>query len=316
MTTSVLIIDDSNLSRQQVTLALRQAGLFDNFLTATNGLEGFKLLTRTAADVVVLDVEMPHMDGLKFLQLVHAQPQMRDIPIIILTGNRERNVKLKGLEQGASDFLTKPFDMAELVARVKIHLKIKKLQDELKSARAYFEQLSNIDPLTSLYNRRFFTEIMEAELQRARRLGSALSMLIIDIDHFKEVNDLYGHQMGDKVLVAITGTFGKELRSYDVASRYGGEEFALILPGTALDAGLEVAERLREAVASLRFDAPLHDLRVTISIGVSSYCAYGPDDSESLLKRADEALYLAKHNGRNRVESVQEPAPPWISGIY
>ncbi|HJV34888.1 diguanylate cyclase, partial [Geomonas sp.] len=280
------------------------------YRTAENGLEGFRSLAENLADLVVCDVEMPHLDGLKFLRLVHNRPQLKDIPIIILTGNHDRDVKLKGLEEGASDFLTKPFDMAELVARVKIHLKIKMLQDDLRAARSHFEQLSNTDPLTSLYNRRFFTEILEAELQRAKRLDSELTLLVVDIDHFKAVNDQYGHQAGDGVLVAVTDTFRKVLRSYDVASRYGGEEFAIILPGTSLQAGVEVAERLRETVSALRFEALRQEGGVTISVGAASLMADGADNSESLLKRADQALYLAKHNGRNRVEAMPGGAPP------
>jgi diguanylate cyclase (GGDEF)-like protein len=303
MHASVLIIDDSINFREQITKDLQDAALFDDYRTAKDGLEGFKFLTETRADLIILDLEMPRVDGLRFLQLVNSRPELSHIPIIMLTSNHDREVRLKGLEQGASDYLTKPFDAAELVARVKIHLNIKKLQDELKATKDHFKQLSIIDPLTNLYNRRYLTAIVETELVRAKRLKSSLSLLIIDIDRFKEVNDKYGHHAGDKVLVAVAATLKAGLRTYDIASRYGGEEFVLVLPGTPLTVGTEVAERLRNAVHSLKLGFPMEMATVTVSVGVAAFSDEQSDDFYSLFNRADKALYLAKKNGRNRVEA-------------
>jgi two-component system, cell cycle response regulator len=304
MAGTVLVIDDSPVSREEVAGTLIAAGLFSKSFAAGDGLEGLKILAEVKADLIICDMEMPRLDGIRFLQLVKAQPQLREIPVIILTSNIERKVKLMVLEQGANDYLTKPVDAAELVARARIHLKMKRLQDELRAARNHFKELSNTDPLTNLYNRRFFAEILESELQRSRRLKSALSLLLVDIDHFKNVNDSYGHQMGDRVLVAVTETLRKGLRSYDIASRYGGEEFILILPATPIAAAVEVAERLRQSVASRKLDLRPEKLVVTVSIGVSSFPCGDADNGDLLLQRADKALYSAKNNGRNRVEAV------------
>jgi two-component system cell cycle response regulator len=304
MPSCILVIDDSKLFRKQIINALQDAALFDVYREAKDGLDGYKSLSENVTDLVICDLEMPRMDGLKFLQLATARPELQDIPIILLTGNQDRDAKLKGLEQGASDYLTKPFDAAELVARVKIHLKMKKLQDELKAANDHFKQLSNTDPLTNLYNRRFLTETLESELQRAKRLQSCVSLLIIDIDHFKDINDVYGHQVGDKVLVAVAETLQKGGRTYDIVSRYGGEEFILLFPGTQLSGAVIAAERLREAVQSLKFPIPMDRITVTISIGVATFPSDQVDGFDSLFRLADEALYLAKKNGRNRVAAA------------
>ncbi|HJV34007.1 diguanylate cyclase [Geomonas sp.] len=314
MTNYLLVIDDSEIIRKQVSGLLLEAGLFANCLTASNGMEGFKYLTASPADLVICDLDMPYLDGLKFLRLVNAQPQLRGIPIVVLTANHDRRLKLDGLALGACDYLTKPFDPEELVARVSNHLGMKKFRDELRRAKDHYQQLSNTDPLTNLYNRRFAGEILEAELQRARRLNCELSLLMVDIDHFKRVNDRYGHQAGDRVLVAVTEGLRSALRSYDVASRYGGEEFLIILPGTCPVAALEVADRLRESVAFLRFPPPMERLRVTVSIGVTSFPVAEHDDSCALFQRADDALFLAKANGRDRVEQLREAPPIRCSG--
>ena len=282
------------------------AGLFGTYLTAGDGVEGLKVLAEINPDLVICNLEMPRLDGIRFLQLVNAQPQLRETPVIIVTSNAERKLKLLGLEHGASDYLTKPVDEDELVARVKIQLKIKKLQDELRAAKNHFKELSDTDPLTGLYNRRFFSEILESELQRARRLKSCVSLLVADIDHFKSVNDKYGHQVGDHVLVEVADCLRKGLRSYDVASRYGGEEFVLILPATPAEAGIEVAERLRRSVENMILEAPMEG-PVTVSIGISSFPDGEADDAYSLVRRADKALYRAKKNGRNRIASYHQP---------
>jgi two-component system, cell cycle response regulator len=302
--TSLLVIDDSPLARREIGDTLVDAGLFDDVRSAADGIEGFLSLTEAKPDLVICDLEMPRLDGLKFLQMKDSRPELRDVPVIMLTVNHDRKVRLQGLEQGASDFLNKPFDGCELVARARIHLKIKKLQDQLREAHDHFKELSNIDPLTNLYNRRFLTEILEGELERSRRLHSPLSLMIVDLDGFKEVNDRHGHQTGDRLLVAVAETLRKGLRSYDVASRYGGDEFVLILPGTTLGEAVLVAERLRAAVEPLRVAAPEGVVGSTASIGVAGVELQGdelPLPMDPLLRRADQALYRAKEGGRNRV---------------
>ena len=304
MSACVLVIDDSPAIREQVVRTLSEVGLFEQYKEAKDGLEGFRTLIDSKADLVICDVDMPRMDGFKFLQLVESRPELQGVPIIMLTGMMDFNSKIKGLEQGASDYLTKPFDSGELVARVKVQLKIKSLQDELKQANELLKRLTNIDHLTNLFNRRYLSEVLDGEFFRARRNNEYLSLIIIDIDYFKKVNDTYGHQNGDVVLGAVAMLAQRQLRAYDSAARYGGEEFVLVIPGTTLAGGVMVAERLRQAVLEHTFPPPLEDLTVTISAGVATYPSPNVDSVDSLFRQADEALYRAKQNGRNRVETM------------
>jgi two-component system, cell cycle response regulator len=305
----LLIIEDSDKFRRQIIRTVMEVSLFENYREARDGLEGFKSIMEEKPDLVICDLVMPRLDGFQFLQMVKARPELHDIPIIFLTSKSDQASKVRLLEEGASDYLTKPFDAAELVARVKIHLKIKKLQDDLKRATEHFKELSNTDPLTNLYNRRFFSEVLENEMQRAKRLRTSLSLIILDVDKYKEINDLYGHQEGDKVLIAVAEKLHGALRTYDVASRYGGDEFVLLLPATALPGALEVAERLRASVNSISFLPPLEGVSVTVSQGVATFPTEQINSVDSLFYQADYALYQAKQNGRNRVETASTDTP-------
>jgi two-component system cell cycle response regulator len=308
MSISVLVIDDSDKIRVEIIRILREVDLFDDYREARDGIEGFKALISTKADLIICDLEMPRMDGFKFMNLVNSRQDLRGIPIILLTGRGDRDLKIKGLEQGACDYVTKPFDAGELVARVKVQLKIKFLQDELKRSNELLKELSNTDPLTHLHNRRYLTEVLGREIQRAERNKEFLTLIILDIDHFKRVNDTYGHQNGDVVLVAVAEVIRTGLRGYDLAARYGGEEFMLVLPDTSLSGGVTVAERLRGAVQTFSFSPPLDNLAVTVSLGVATFPSALVDSIDSLIEQADEALYRAKQNGRNRVETMAIPA--------
>lgn len=305
---SLLVIDDSAVIREQVVRTLRGFGLFDHYIEAKDGLEGFKTLIDSNPDLVICDVEMPRMDGFKFLQLVESRPELAGLPIIMLTGMLDFNSKIRGLEQGASDYLTKPFDAGELVARVKVQLKIKSLQDELKKANEQLKKLTNIDHLTGLFNRRYLTEILDGEFFRARRNNEYLSIIMVDIDYFKNVNDTFGHQNGDIVLGAVATLVQRQLRAYDSAARYGGEEFVLVVPGSTLTGAVAVADRLRQTVLEYSFPPPMEQLTVTVSAGVAAYPSPEIDSVDSLFRQADEALYRAKQNGRNRVETMIAPA--------
>lgn len=301
MSATLLIIDDSPTMRQQVISTLEKVRLFDHFLEADNGLDGFKVLLGNPVDVVLCDLEMPGMDGLKFLALHNAREELRDVPVIMLTGREDREQKIKGLEQGASDYVIKPFDPGELIARVKVQLKIKRLQDDLKAQNRKFEELSNTDSLTQLANRRFLMNMFEKEFHRSERHQHPLSLIMADIDHFKPINDTYGHQQGDVVLKAVASEMKNLLREYDLAARFGGEEFALVLPETDLLKATQVAERVRERIAAMRFAGALALLRMTISLGVATSPGSGIKGVNDLIRVADDALYTAKREGRNRV---------------
>ena len=302
MATTVLIIDDSDTLREEILRTVKGAQLFDSYLEARDGLDGFKMLLNNRVDLVLCDLEMPRMDGFRFLSMTRAREEFQDLPVIMLTSREDRDTKIRGLEQGASDYVTKPFDAGELVARVRVQLKVKALQDELKRSNELLRKLSITDPLTHLHNRRHLMEMVEKEFQRAARKGGYLSLVILDIDYFKKINDTYGHQEGDKVLASLADIVRKGLRSYDVAARYGGEEFVLLLPETPLYEAQTIAERLRTEVQDHIFNGSLQGQVITISLGVATYPSSRIESIDSLFRQADEALYRAKQNGRNRVE--------------
>lgn len=302
MSNSVLIIDDSDTVREQIIRILESFNLFSHYYEAEDGLEGFKKLRTCKVDLILCDLEMPRIDGFKFLSMLKSRPDLQGLPVLILTGMGDRERKIKGLEQGASDYITKPFDPEELVARVKVHLKIKNLQDDLKRSNELLLELSNTDHLTSLFNRRYLMEALGKELQRSIRKGGNLSFILLDIDHFKHVNDTYGHLQGDVVLKKVSQLLQKELRSYDCAARYGGEEFVAILPDSNLKEAVFVAERIRHSIQETSFSGELEELHLTASLGVASFPQEGVSAVDSFIKLADDALYRAKNNGRNRVE--------------
>jgi len=301
MADSVLIIDDSEAVREKIIKTLESRDLFSRFYQAEDGLEGFKKLLASPVDIILCDLEMPRMDGFKFLGMMKGRSEVSDTPVIILTGNDDRELKIKGLEQGACDFITKPFDPEELVARMRVHLKIKHLQDDLKRSNELLLELSNTDHLTGLFNRRFLMEALDKEVQRARRKDGQVALLLLDIDHFKRVNDTHGHLQGDVVLQKVALHIQKELRSYDIAARYGGEEFVAVLPDTSLKEAFNVADRIRLSVQGMRFAGSLANEQVTVSLGVALFPSPCFDDIDGLLRAADEALYQAKERGRNRV---------------
>ena len=290
--------------REQISAILKEGNLFYHYLEARDGLEGFKALLSHRVDLVLCDLEMPRMDGFKFLSLMLGREELKDIPVIFLTGRVDREVKIKGLDLGASDFVTKPFDAGELVARVKVQLKIKSLQDELKRSNALLKELSNTDPLTQLFNRRYLMDAIEKECQRVVRKGGTLCLIMLDIDHFKKINDTYGHQEGDNVLQKVAFISQKGIRAYDIASRYGGEEFALVLPDATMAETAVIAERLRQDIERHVFNERRPEMKITASMGIAVFPSVNIQDATALFKAADDALYLAKAGGRNRVVSA------------
>ena len=246
---------------------------------------------------------MPGFDGLKVLGLKASRKELEQIPVIILTAEDDLNRKAEILERGASDYVTKPFHEKELLARVRIHTKLKLLQDELMEKNAQLEALAITDPLTGLANRRRLMSRLDEEVSRAQRYKTPLSVVMIDIDHFKQVNDTHGHAMGDAVLRNIGAMLKSCVRTTDLAARYGGEEFTLVLPHTDVPAALQVAENLRIRFSEIEHQLDGVTLRKTASMGIAARDGQGEvPQAEDLLKYADEALYHAKQNGRNQVQ--------------
>lgn len=289
----VLVVDDSPTLRKGITFALRRLGMPIECQEASDGVEALQILTSTTdMDLVLCDVQMPAMDGFQLVEKARADARLRDLPIILLTAEGSVEHKVQGLTLGASDYVTKPFDPQELLARVRVQLKVKALQDELR-------QLSITDPLTGVYNRRYFLSELARELGRSRQLGLQMGFAILDIDHFKLVNDEHDHLVGDRTLVEFARLLRSGTRPVDLVGRYGGEEFVILLPHTDKAETRRVLEALRQKVA----DHPFADLTrpLTASIGMCSY----PNDEvvtvDDLIRQADRALFRAKGEGRNRI---------------
>jgi diguanylate cyclase (GGDEF)-like protein len=308
----VLVVEDDREIREMVTMMVKSMGYMA--LTAVNGKDALGRLREHPVDIVLLDLMMPEMDGFEFCQKVREDADLRDLHIIITSARDALEDKVRGLELGAADYLTKPFSLTELQARIKVGERIVRYQKALREQQQQLEHLAREDALTGLANRRRFEERAYEELLRAGRYQHPLSVLLADLDHFKTINDTYGHSYGDTVLKEVGQTFFRHCRSSDLCARYGGEEFAILLPETRLEEAQLVAERLCAAVRNLQFSRLSDDIHVTTSFGVTCVDIANPQSLEELLEQADQALYAAKHNGRNRVEvytrTKRTPVPP------
>lgn len=309
MEKNILIVDDSSLIRKQVLDTLQKAQLFDNYHEADNGFSAIKVLSQKKISMVVCDVMMPGMDGFKLLEFMGREKSLEDVNVIMLTANIGVFDRIRGLESGAVDYMTKPFHPQELILRVRTQLKMKKLQDELKVKINELERVSIMDNLTGLYNSRYLYDAIIREYNRCERFNLKLSLVMLDVDNFKEVNDSYGHQRGDAVLKEIGRLLQVILRGYDFAVRYGGDEFMVVLSQNTVLGAHIVGERIRNAVEESPMLRDLSgNIHVTVSVGVATY----PDDTiggyESLISMADNALYKAKREGRNRVSSYLKGA--------
>jgi two-component system cell cycle response regulator len=299
---TILLIDDSETHRAEIRAAIEASGIFDRVLQAADGLRGLKLLLAEPVDVVLCDLEMPGLDGDKLLLARSARPGAAEVPFVFLTASQDMGRRARLLEDGACDAIAKPFHPMDLIARLRLHLKVKRLQDELLVKNATLARLSTVDELTGLRSRRYVSEVLSIEFQRARRYGTALSLVMADLDHFKKVNDRYGHPGGDAVLQGVAQLLLRSLRATDVAGRFGGEELLVVLPQIHGEGAMIMAERWRASVEHTDFQAsdgrPIH---AELSIGVAEYTADLPN-TDALIVAVDKALYTAKQNGRNRVE--------------
>jgi diguanylate cyclase (GGDEF)-like protein len=300
----ILIIEDSASQRAEVRGVLQKSGLFERILEADNGLRGLKLLLSEPVDLVLCDLELPGLDGEKLLRMSRSA-HGNQIPFLVLTSVSDSERMAQLLRDGASDTITKPFHATDLIARIELHLKLRRLQRQLIEKNKQLEELSITDALTGIRNRRFLTEVLSVEFQRAHRYGTGLTLLMADLDHFKAVNDRYGHLAGDRVLSSVAQRLKSQLRASDIAGRYGGEEFLVLLTHASLDAGFVFAERWRKALEDepIELDAGT-SIQITLSIGVATYLPSFKDWDE-LVGAADAALYRAKEAGRNRV-AVQD----------
>jgi len=296
----ILVIDDSKLMAHVAANILGKQG--HEVLSAPDGETGLQTTVAERPDLILLDLILPGLDGYQVCRRIKEEEDTSDIPVIMLTSKAEPADKVRGLEMGAADYVTKPFDEGELVARVNTHLKIRELHETLREKNRQLQEMANRDGLTGLYNHRFFQEMVVKDFQRAYRYHEPLSCLLFDIDHFKKFNDTYGHQTGDMVLATLGDLIRSQyVRGSDLAARYGGEEFAVLLYHTVGGEAFRAAERLRRTVEQHPFQHKDLVLQVTISIGVASFPHSDISDARTLIECADKALYRAKGEGRNRV---------------
>ena len=272
-----------------------------------NGLDAWKVLqNEDAPQLAIFDWMMPGMDGIELCRRIRSSNPGPYRYVLLLTAKDDKQDVITGLEAGADDYLTKPFDVDELRARVRAGKRILDLQAALIHAKDDLQFAAVHDPLTGLWNRGAILDLLKKEVSRRRRTKNSLGVVMADIDHFKKINDTYGHQTGDAVLQEVTRRLAGNVRPYDAVGRYGGEEFLLVFPGcNAPDLSI-AAERLRQCIADQTIETSVGQIPVTLSLGVIS-AEQGekePLDCERLVRYADEALYAAKARGRNRVETA------------
>lgn len=296
----ILVVDDSRDNLEILSTRLRFRGYSVD--TATTGEEALERVAESPPDLILLDIMMPGLDGYEVARRIRSDPELPFIPIILITARDSTQDKVAGLDAGANDYLTKPINFPELEARVRSMLRIRELQEELEEKNRELERLSISDGLTGLLNHRHIQEVVREEFERAKRTREALAVVMFDLDHFKKVNDTYGHQVGDRVLQEMARILRRTAREIDKLGRYGGEEFIAVLPDTGIDDAATFAERVRERVERNPFAVgrarPLH---LTVSAGAATYPHPAVYNPRTLIHRADQALYAAKAAGRNRV---------------
>lgn len=294
----ILIAEDDHTSRTVLAGVLKKKG--HEVVVTVNGAEAWQVLQQSDAPrLVILDWIMPEMDGLEVLRLIRSLKTDRLLYVIMLTSKSEKANIIAGLDAGANDYLAKPFDAGELHARIEVGRRMVEMQDALSESRAILAHQATHDLLTGLLNRRAILDRLHEELVRARRYGDVLAVGMIDIDHFKQVNDTYGHQAGDDVLCGFVQILSKSFREYDAIGRIGGEEFLVIAPIRPGTDCRSVFSRVLLHVAESKIPTRSGLLTVTMSIGVTT--ATLENSVDEILEAADTALYQAKNEGRNRI---------------
>jgi diguanylate cyclase (GGDEF)-like protein len=310
----ILVIDDDPETARLLRSWFK--GKEYEILDAPDAVEGLKVTMSSSPDLILLDIRMPGMDGLATARHLKTDPVTRSIPVILLTACRELEAKVEAFGAGADDYITKPFEFEDVDARIRamlrkreLYIKLEGTVRDLKASNKQLAELLVVDEKTGLFNYRQFRQKLEEEWLRAERYGTPLSLIMMDLDSFKTLNDTYGHLAGDRALQEFATLVAGGARATDIAARYGGEEFAIVLPHTNGSMAVRVAERIREATSQFVFLADEHSLNMTVSAGVATFPSAGSVDSpDALIRIADQALYRAKQDGRNRVVDAGDGA--------
>jgi diguanylate cyclase (GGDEF)-like protein len=305
--TRVLVVQADETERLFQRALFTDAGL--TVIEAATGADALDFLATDRPDLVVLGRALPDMDGLELLPRLKSG-ELDFVPVLVLSHRSEIAERVRGLQLGADDYLARPCDPAELLARAKALLRNKLTHDKIRKLQVALEQMVVSDPLTGLHNRRYLMDRLTQEMQRADRHGDPLAFAMIDLDGFKPINDQFGHVVGDKVLRAVGNAVARCVRVSDIAARYGGDEFAVILPQTPPEGAMRVVERVLRTISELTLqDSEGKSCKVTASLGLAYYPADDVETPEDLIHSADGALYGAKRSGKNRFGSVRPVVP-------
>ncbi|MEN6458814.1 MAG: diguanylate cyclase [Thermoguttaceae bacterium] len=304
----ILIAEDDAVARRILVNLLQKRG---HEITATcDGTQAWNALQRDdAPHLVILDWIMPGMDGIDVCRRLRTLDKDISPYVLLLTGMSGKDDLIKGFDAGADDYVKKPCDADELFVRLRAGERIVNLQIESLAARDALRKLATNDFLTGLRNRAAILDDLSRECRRSSRSNLPVNVVMVDVDHFKRINDTYGHLLGDKVLAELANRMASEVRSYEAIGRYGGEEFLIVLTGCDSQGAVEQADRVRRRIAEERFDIQGVKFDMTISLGVASSWQIAEPREELLLEMADAAMYRAKRNGRNRVEAAKPLAP-------
>ncbi len=308
----ILIIDDSILEVNQVSKEVTKWG--HEIIVASCGADGMEKSRQSVPDIIILDLVLPDMTGYDICRMLRGQKETYRTPIILLTVKGTTEDKVVGFGCGANDYITKPYDMRELQARVEACLRVKEHLDrltrdneEMKAHLKTAENMAITDPVTGLFNRRYFHDVLSQEFLRSQRYGTIFSTMMLDLDCFKEINDSFGHDVGDYVLSELSKVVRSQVRDVDLLSRYGGDELAILLPQSSCSRAMQVAERILEAVRHCKLPRLVGwEKKITVSIGVAGLPNPNFYQGFQVLSAADLALIRAKRMGRNRVEIANE----------
>ena len=288
----ILVVDDTISNLDILSDLLEDYDVID----VTNGADALEIVNEESIDLILLDIMMPDMDGYEVCTRLKANDETKNIPIVFITAKVDEESIEKAYDLGGADYVTKPFKPKELLARVKKELKIQELIKSLELKQEELKLLASTDPMTDLYNRRYFSKVSKNILGLAKRDKKELSIIMMDIDKFKNINDTYGHQVGDDVIVALANILKEKRRNSDIVCRFGGEEFIILLPNTSINGASILAEKIRVTIENSLINK---SISVTSSFGISS--VHLDDDIETSIVKADKALYNAKESGRNRI---------------
>jgi two-component system, cell cycle response regulator len=299
----ILVAEDDPISRRVLEVFLMKRGF--EVVTVSNGTDALEILEKeNAPRLALLDWMMPGLEGVQVCQKVRERNAQAYVYILLLTSKSQKEDLLRGLASGADDYVTKPFDPQELHARLRVGMRILDLQDSLIAAREELRFRASHDALTGVANRGTILEALRREHSRQMRAGGSFGIIMLDLDHFKKVNDTYGHPCGDAVLQEAARRMNASVRGYDVVGRYGGEEFLIVVPNADAAATLGLAERIRKTIESTPVATKGGDIRITASLGIAASMDSKRLDSDTVLRLADEALYRAKGRGRNCSEAA------------